>query len=232
MTSETDTDAAAELEGLSGTGVAVRAMLIRDLPSVSVDGGELDRQTPARRRAFASGRACAREALAALGVASVALPPDANGVPRWPPGFTGSISHDDAVCCAAAARTSDIAALGIDIERIVPFESALVRRICRADERTRIARMPDLDGRWPNLVFSTKEAVYKCLSPRFGCFLEFEDLALDFTIQSGRESGEFRVVNMVRGPWEVSARELEGRWLITGGHIFAIAVDRGFGSSA
>jgi 4'-phosphopantetheinyl transferase EntD len=228
VTSEIATDVT-ELEG--GTVVVVRAMLIRDLPCVGVDGGELDRATPARRRAFASGRACAREALAALGVGSVALPPDANGVPRWPSGFTGSISHNDAVCCATAARTADVVALGVDVERIVPFESALVRRVCRTDERARIARMPDLDGLWPNIVFSAKEAVYKCLSPRFGCFLEFEDVALDFTIQSGSESGGFRVMNIVPGPWEGAARGLVGRWLIAGGHIFAIAEDRGVGNA-
>ena len=216
-----------ELARPGGADLAICVAPAWDLPCFPEERDALARATAARRREFATGRDCARRALARLGASPVALPPDADGLPRWPPGFTGSISHGGGLCCAAVARTSDVAALGIDVERIVPFEPSLARRVCRADERARIVRMPGLDGYWPNLVFSAKEAVYKCLSPRFGCFLEFEDVGLAFTIESAAGHGRFRVVDAMPGRWEGAARALEGRWLIAGDHIFASAVEHG-----
>src|SRR5580658_10181440 len=43
-----------------------------------------------RRREFATGRHCARTALAALGVAQAPVLRGERGEPRWPPGIVGS----------------------------------------------------------------------------------------------------------------------------------------------
>ena len=80
---------------------------------------------PLRRAEFAQGRWHARAALArwGLGDAGIAVAPDRT--PLWPVGFVGSISHvpPDAETgqpgrvIAVAARQSDCAGLGVDIER-------------------------------------------------------------------------------------------------------------------
>ena len=46
-----------------------------------------------RRREFATARACARAALAKLGVPAAPIVPGSRGAPQWPPGVVGSITH-------------------------------------------------------------------------------------------------------------------------------------------
>lgn len=80
---------------------------------------------PTRLAEFAQGRMHARSALARLGLATASIPVGRNRAPLWPAGFVGSISHvpSDAATdqpghvVAVAARISDCAGLGVDIER-------------------------------------------------------------------------------------------------------------------
>ena len=48
---------------------------------------------PRRRAEFTAGRACARAALAALGLPAAPVLAGRAGEPRWPAGVTGSITH-------------------------------------------------------------------------------------------------------------------------------------------
>ncbi len=99
----------------------------------------------------------------------------------WPPGVVGSIAHRDRIAWCAAARTSDLAAIGIDAEPIIP--AARARRV-----RWRIATRDEL-GRpgWPTaldpaarltVAFSAKEAFYKCLYPQVRRVFDFLDVTL------------------------------------------------------
>jgi 4'-phosphopantetheinyl transferase EntD len=67
-----------------------------------------------RRREFITGRACARGALAQLGMDPVAIPSGERGEPCWPAGIVGSITHCAGYRACALARVGVIAALGID----------------------------------------------------------------------------------------------------------------------
>jgi hypothetical protein len=60
-----------------------------------------------RRREFATGRACARTALAQLGVPGAAILPGARGAPQWPAGVMGSITHGAGyrACAVGSAGT-------------------------------------------------------------------------------------------------------------------------------
>jgi 4'-phosphopantetheinyl transferase EntD len=69
-----------------------------------------------RRREFVTTRACARDALAQLGVAPVAIPVDERGEPRWPRGVVGSMTHCEGLRAAVVVRESDVTAIGIDAE--------------------------------------------------------------------------------------------------------------------
>ena len=55
------------------------------------------RAVPRRRVEFATGRLCARRAMAALGHARVSIPRAQDRVPIWPDGIVGSITHTDFV---------------------------------------------------------------------------------------------------------------------------------------
>jgi len=51
-----------------------------------------------RRREFATARACARAALAKLGLPPVPIVPGFRGAPQWPSGVVGSITHCAGYC--------------------------------------------------------------------------------------------------------------------------------------
>jgi 4'-phosphopantetheinyl transferase EntD len=175
----------------------------------------LARATPRRRSEFAAGRACARRALRMLGMAPQAIPVGARGEPRWPAGVLGSITHCAGLRAAALARTSDVAALGIDAEPHAPLPPRLLGRI--ASERE-LAAIRDVAREHPEhpevaldrLIFSAKEAVYKAWFPLTGRPLAFRDIEL--SIDPSR--GELRARLLVDAPL-IEGREvaaLSGRW--------------------
>src|SRR5215207_7627379 len=71
---------------------------------------------PRRRREFALGRRCAREALRGLGFRGASIPPGPHGEPTWPDGVVGSITHTDRFWAAAACYRRSYRAIGIDAE--------------------------------------------------------------------------------------------------------------------
>lgn len=98
--------------------------------------------------------------------------------PSWPHGFVGSISHSRRWCMAIAAKTTSYRSIGIDTEVIVPQEMAdsLLFYIGRATEwnlfRDAGLEMPSAF----TLLFSAKEAFYKCLYPLRKKVFEFLDV--------------------------------------------------------
>jgi len=135
-----------------------------------------------RKLEFLAGRACALEALRAVGYrgpGEIAIGRDRT--PLWPAGYTGSISHSQGRAWAAAAPASVIEAIGIDLEH--PLAAAAAAEIA-----PQVLAPPDhgLAGRsalgfedFVTLVFSAKESVYKCLSPAFGIEPDFQQLAVE-----------------------------------------------------
>lgn len=131
-----------------------------------------------RRREFAAGRHCAREALAQLGHEAVPVPVGPGRAPVWPPGIIGSISHTDDIAIAAVGRASDLCSLGIDVESADPLERDLLKLVCREEELAALTAnnlQPEVGAK---LIFSAKESVYKCLWPLTGMFLEFDAISI------------------------------------------------------
>jgi 4'-phosphopantetheinyl transferase EntD len=149
-----------------------------------------------RRREVAAGRACARRALELLGSKAVALPADPHRVPRWPAGVVGSITHTHAFCAAAVAWQRDLRSLGLDAERAIrPPRDDVMRLIATSTEAAWLATLPEPErGVASALVFSAKEALYKCQFPLTREMLEFHDveLAVDQTAGFPGPTGEVR----------------------------------------
>ena len=132
-----------------------------------------------RAAEFADGRQCASELLQAfdadpnVGVAD-------NRAPIWPDGFTGSITHSDAWVACAVAPTQLLTSIGIDTEKIASREVRddvmdtiatdaewnLMEQFC-GDEETAFT-----------LLFSAKEAFYKCWFPIVKVYFDFLDVEL------------------------------------------------------
>jgi 4'-phosphopantetheinyl transferase EntD len=134
---------------------------------------ELDhtaRMVAKRLADFRHGRHCARRALATLGLDATPITVGKNREPVWPNGVTGSISHTETIAAAVAAHTADLIALGIDIESSMPLEQDITNMIRRPDESD---WKDPLDAK---ILFSVKEAIYKCIYPQLNLFIDFQDM--------------------------------------------------------
>ena len=121
---------------------------------------------PKRRREFAAGRDCARRLLAELGLPATPLGVDDHRAPCWPEGIVGSISHGAGLCVVAVARRGAIRGLGVDVESDAPLSDGIRRRVCTEGERGWLDALGEAEaGRFAKLVFSIKEATYKCVHP-------------------------------------------------------------------
>ncbi len=178
-----------------------------------------------RRREFITARACARQALARLGLPPSPIATGERGQPLWPAGVVGSITHCAGYRACALARAQDAAGVGIDAEPNEPLPQGVLGEIARAEERPLLAELARAEStvHWDRLLFSAKEAVYKVWFPLARCWLGFEDAVLTFD-PTGRT---FRA-RLLR-PWPgVDAcfpPVLEGRWLAREGLVLtAIAL--------
>jgi 4'-phosphopantetheinyl transferase EntD len=177
-----------------------------------------------RRREFITARACAREALARLGLPPTAIPSGERGEPRWPRGVVGSITHCAGYRACALARAGEIAGVGIDAEPNEPLPAGVLGEIVRAEERPWLEQLLRAEPavRWDRLLFSAKEAVYKVWFPLARRWLGFEDAVLDVD----PATGSFAVRLLVEGPL-MSGRPLTamaGRWLVRDGLVLTSVV--------
>jgi len=175
----------------------------------------VQRAVPRRVHEFAGGRACARAALLQLGYGRVALPMDAHRAPRWPPGVTGSITHTHGYCAAVVSQIAHIRALGLDVEPVDAVKPHLWRRIFTAAE---LAALRTQDARTAvesaTLMFSAKEAFYKCQHTLTGEWLGFCDISVSIEAGAFRVSANqmLRIAESDPGPWQ-------GRWLVDAGRV-------------
>ena len=165
---------------------------------------ELIARAVAKRRAeFSTVRACARQALAELGVPPAPILPGPRRAPQWPAGVVGSMTHCTGYRAAAVARTERVVGLGIDAELDEPLPDGVLELIARPEELDHLtdlaARQP---GHWDRLLFSIKESVYKTWFPLTGEWLDFAGASVRIDA-----AGRFRAALQVPGPL-VAGREI------------------------
>ncbi|HEY0391666.1 MAG TPA: 4'-phosphopantetheinyl transferase superfamily protein [Solirubrobacterales bacterium] len=186
-----------------------------------------------RRREFRTGRACARSALAGLGLGCRAIPSGPRGAPQWPSGVVGSITHCDGFRAAAVARVADLATIGIDAEVDAPLPRGVLADIALPEERPSLEALALAEPgvNWDRLLFSIKESVYKAWFPLAERWLGFEDAR----VWVDRRRGSFVARLLVPGP-SLAGRELNafsGRWLARDGLLLAaIGMPVGTGQTA
>ena len=193
------------------TAVATRAELRTEL--FAEEAHSLGPAVDARRREFETGRACARRALARLGLPVVAVASGARGEPLWPQSVVGSITHCARYRACAVARAQDVLAIGIDAEVDAPLPAGVLATVAGSDEQRALAAQRE-GTCWDRVLFSAKEAVFKAWFPLTGQALGFEDAVVRI-----EADGTFAARLRVGGPLP----ELHGRWVAAGG-IVATAV--------
>lgn len=123
---------------------------------------------PKRLVEFAAGRRAARRVLMDLGAPKVPILAAESRAPIWPKGIVGSISHDQDMALAIAAKSENIAILGIDVTEAAPLPGATRRHILHSDEEH---KLDDLEAR---AAFAIKECLYKALFPAVQKFFGFD----------------------------------------------------------
>lgn len=161
---------------------------------------------PARRAEFATGRACAREALASLGLPSAAIPPGPAGDPVWPDAVVGSITHCSGYRAAAVALASSYSSIGIDAEPHLAVPPEVLVAVASPVELVDLEALPADGTAWDRVLFSAKESAYKGWFP----LLRGEILATDIVVRL-HPAGEFGA--------SISGTVMRGRWDVTDGLV-------------
>jgi 4'-phosphopantetheinyl transferase EntD len=185
----------------------------------------LTRAVSKRRREFTTARACARIALARLGLPPSPIVPGLRGAPQWPAGVTGSITHCAGYRAAAVARTQDVISLGLDAEPIGPLPAGVLDVISLEQERAQLAELaashPGVN--WDRLLFCAKESVYKAWFPITRRWLDFKEASVTFDAApnaaandaAAPRTGTFTASILVPGPviGDRLITSFTGRWL-------------------
>lgn len=134
-----------------------------------------------RQNEFSTGRLCARHALAELGVAAGDLLPDADGIPQWPEGGLGCISHSRGIAMAVTARMGTPLLLGLDLEKTNRLSVRAIQQVVHPLEGAFVGG----DQVRASILFSLKEAFYKAQFPRWRTAGNFHDMALEVDLADG-----------------------------------------------
>jgi 4'-phosphopantetheinyl transferase EntD len=174
-----------------------------------------------RRREFVTARACARQALARLGLPPAPIASGERGQPRWPAGIVGSITHCAGYRACALAHAHELAGIGIDAEPNEPLPRGILGEIARPEERPALAALAEAqpEVHWDRLLFCAKEAVYKVWFPIAERWLGFEDAVVAFD----PSAGTFQARLLEAWPANAAAlpATLDGRWLARDGLLLA-----------
>lgn len=192
-----------------------------DVPSLYAEERRIIAASAAlRRRTFASGRRCARDALAEAGLPPAMLLRADDGAVIWPEGIIGSISHTQewAVAAVAVRELCRAQSLGVDLERIQTLGSGVLELVATDEERQALSAAGGSDWQ-ATALFSLKESLYKCLRPLCGRFIDFDEVQIS-DIAGGRPRLCFRS-DELRQRFPVSAVNL--RMAVTPAHVFTLA---------
>lgn len=169
-----------------------------------------------RRAEFGDTRWCAHQALKELGAENVGpIVKGERGMPLWPRGYTGSMTHTDGFRAAVAAPISSVRALGVDAEVAERLPEGVLEQIARAGEVSQIAELEKQTGLTcgDRLLFCAKEAVYKSWFPMTERWLDFDEAEVVL-----RTDGTFIAYLLVR-PTPVPF--IEGRWVQRDNYLIA-----------
>ena len=192
----------------------------------------LGRAVPKRVQEFTAGRLCARRALAEFGIMDFPLRVADDRQPAWPDLMVGSIAHTAGFCAAVVAERRRVGALGLDSEVAGAVNAKIWPSICAPIETAWLESLPSSDrSDAATLIFSAKEAFYKCQYSLARERLNFYDVSVE-PVAWGASRGAFRIHAMRRIALEDHAiMPLRGRYLFHDEEVTAgIAIPAAAGS--
>ena len=214
------------------------ASLVASLYPVEIEqiGAAVER----RRVDFAGARACAREAMTRLGVPAGPVLRGGRGMPVWPPGVVGTLTHTHGLRAAALASAGRVRSIGLDVEQHEPLSAGVLEAVSLPEEAewVRAAHAEVESIAWDTLLFTAKEATYKAWFPLTRRWLGFDDAHITLVPDSyddGVALGTVRSRILVDahavdgGPDLV---EFWGRWAVWDGYVASAIVLRPAGADS
>jgi 4'-phosphopantetheinyl transferase EntD len=196
-----------------------------DLALFPAEEAVVARSVDKRRREFATVRACARMALARLGIPPGPILPGARGAPAWPPGIVGSMTHCAGYRGAVVARVDDVHTIGVDAEPNQPLPDGVLDAVAGSPERAWLSELADRrpDVHWDRLLFSAKESVYKAWYPVAQRELDFDEALVRVAPDGGTFTARLLVPGPA-GPDGLALTAFAGRWAAWNGLILTAIV--------
>ncbi|NLD85553.1 MAG: 4'-phosphopantetheinyl transferase superfamily protein [Actinomycetales bacterium] len=201
---------------------------------------ELIAKAVATRRAdFAWARACAREAMTRLGVPAGPVVRGGRGMPVWPPGVVGTLTHTNGLRAAALGSADRVRSVGLDVEPHAPLADGVLGVVSLPEEAEWVRavgeEMPSVH--WDTLLFTAKEATYKAWYPLTRRWLGFEDAHITLVPDRDDDKGDDDTVvtGVLRSRILVDPSaadggpdlvEFVGRWVVRDGFVASAIVLR------
>ncbi len=140
-----------------------------------------------RRAEFFSGRRCAHAAMKEAGFPGLPILRDYDRSPLWPLNILGSISHGASLAAAIIRKPhQQMIGLGIDIEDLSrDVRSDITRYTLTPREIERWGEGAGQLSREARIIFSVKEAIYKCFFPVHRITLGFQDAEIVDITETG-----------------------------------------------
>ena len=133
-----------------------------------------------RKAEYTAGRIAAGRQLASCGI-SAEIPMNRDRSPAWPPGFTGSITHDKNITCAVASlKKESFYNLGIDLCISATGEDMknIAGLISTPEERKSFISCSLSEEDALRIIFSAKESLYKAVYPEVKRFIDFKEVTI------------------------------------------------------
>jgi 4'-phosphopantetheinyl transferase EntD len=166
-----------------------------------------------RKREFTAGRVLARRAFIDLGEEPCSILSDETGCPLWPESIVGSISHKGNNCCVLVGLRKKVASVGIDIELQEPLPQEMWSSFSTNEEVSQKNFTNYSDEHFANIIFSVKEAFYKCINT----FMNGNGPPLTKILLSFNELNEFFQVKTSFG-----GQTWEGKLFLNDSHMMTV----------
>lgn len=188
---------------------------------------DVQRMVESRRHEYLLARRCAGELLRRAGAPVTWVGSRADRAPDWPAGFAGSITHGAGLVAVAVGRSVGVGdGVGIDVEALLGEVDRLhVEASCLTPaERERLEPLPQAGQvALATLLFSAKEAFFKCLHPAVRCWFDFVDaeaVAVDSVDEGASGRLRLRLLKHLAAGFG-AGYELEGTFRFEQGRVFA-----------
>ncbi len=134
-----------------------------------------------RRDEFITARRCAQMAMQKAKLPGLPVLRSPNRSPQWPFSIVGSISHGAGYAAAILCKQgSGLVGIGIDMENLNrEIKSNICRQVLTEFEIQKWLKGREEVNRDIKIIFSLKEAIYKCFFPISEIYLGFKDAEID-----------------------------------------------------